>query len=229
MTQAKRLSDSQSWATVTRAYQILFFTLLFSVLVLVLFSPWPALHAAAEILTGVVLISAALVASIGSRHFLLILGAGVVMFISHVANTLFDLGGLGLATRGLVVSFIVILSVVLARDVFFRRETVDAQVIYGAMSLYLLIGFCFGYAFAAAERLNPGSILGLSGAAVDTQLFEFYYFSVVTLTTLGYGDMTPISPVARGLAMVEALLGQIYLAVAIARVVAMYGRDQRLR
>ena len=228
MNSAHRFSDSP-WPTVTRAYQVLFFTLLLSAMLLVVLSQWRALQAAAEIITGLVLISAALVASLESRHFSVTLGAGVVMFVSHVASIVFDLGDFEVVARGLVVSFIVGLSVVLARDVFFRRETVDAQVVYGAMSLYLLIGFCFGYAFAAAERFNPGSITGLSGASLEQGLFEFFYFSFVTLTTLGYGDMAPVKPAARGLAMVEALLGQIYLAVAIARVVAMYRSGDRPR
>ncbi len=205
----------------TRAYQVLFYTLLFSGVFLVIFSQWPALQAAAEIITGLVLISAALVASLESRHFYVILGLSVVMFVSHVASVVFDLGDLAVVARGLVIGFIVMLSVVLARDVFVRAKTVDAQVIYGAMSLYLLIGFCFAYAYAAAEQFNPGSIRGLSDGNAKQGLIEFFYFSFITLTTLGYGDMAPVKPVARGLSMVEALFGQIYLAVVIARVVAM--------
>ncbi len=221
MTRLSQLLDGRSWATVTRAYQFLFYTLLFSGVFLVVFSQWPALQATAEIVTGLVLISAALVASLESRHFYLILTSSVVMFVSHVASVVFDLGDLAVVARGLVIGFIVMLSVVLARDVFFRAKTVDAQVLYGAMSLYLLIGFCFAYAYAAAEQFNPGSISGLSDGNAKQGLIEFFYFSFITLTTLGYGDMAPVKPVARGLSMVEALLGQIYLAVVIARVVAM--------
>lgn len=226
MTDVNRTSIGGGWATATRAYQLLFFTLLFSGVLLVAFDGVPLLRAAAEIFTGLVLISAALVASLGTRRFVLILGFGAVMFVSHVANVLFDLGEFEVVARGLIVAFILVLTVVLARDVFIRRETVDAQVVYGAMSLYLLIGLTFGFAYAVSELLDAGSIKGLG----DTNggLFEFFYFSIVTLTTLGYGDMSPVTPATRGLVMVEALLGQIYLAVAIARVVSMYGRNRTM-
>lgn len=228
MVEASRLSPRWPRATLARVYQVLFFTLLLSTLLLVLFAEDPLLRGIAEISTGLVLISAALAASWGSRHFVVVLGLGIVMFISHAASIVYDLGGFEVVARGTVVTFVLILSVALARDVFFRRETVDVEVIYGAMSLYLLIGFAFGYAFAACDQLEPGSIRGLVATNVEHGLFGFFYFSFVTLTTLGYGDMAPLTAAARGLAMTEALLGQIYLAVVIARLVAMYGSSTRM-
>jgi hypothetical protein len=87
----------------------------------------------------------------------------------------------------------------------------------------------WGHAFAILDYLVPGSFADTSietEASVDPepirdQIAQFNYFSFVTLTTLGYGDMTPLSRPAKNLAALEAILGQLYIAVLIARLVGL--------
>jgi len=102
----------------------------------------------------------------------------------------------------------------------YREETVTVDSIFGAFCGYILVGLAFGHVYFAVELLFPGSIrLDSETSAIPAEdvrrLFHLTYFSMVTLTTLGYGDITPLSHGTRGLAIVEAIMGQFYIAVLI--------------
>jgi hypothetical protein len=100
--------------------------------------------------------------------------------------------------------------------------------IFGALCAYVFIGLLFSLIFAHLEFRDPGSFyisndfLAEEAANESSQLNIFTYFSFVTMTTLGYGDITPISDHARTLAWFEALIGQLYLAVMVAGFVAIH-------
>jgi voltage-gated potassium channel Kch len=98
---------------------------------------------------------------------------------------------------------------------------VDAERICAALCVYLLAGIAFGGLYAALESSAPGSLRG----APTFALGDAVYFSFVTLATLGYGDITPAASAARALAVLEAVFGQLYLAVLIARLVGLYARE----
>ncbi|MEE8452822.1 MAG: potassium channel family protein [Thermoguttaceae bacterium] len=100
----------------------------------------------------------------------------------------------------------------------------------GAMCVYLLIGVIWAVLYSLIEYGSPGSFaVSQAALALDGRNGSGYeafatleYFSFVTLTTLGYGDITPVSPAARTLASFEAIVGQLYLAVMIARLVGLH-------
>jgi len=104
-----------------------------------------------------------------------------------------------------------------------RSTRVDAEHIYAALSAYLLAGIFFGVLYHGVEHIWPGSF-NIAGVKGEFPLFDAMYFSFVTLATLGYGDLVPVSEVARGLAIIEAVSGQLFLAVMIARLVGSYAR-----
>jgi hypothetical protein len=100
---------------------------------------------------------------------------------------------------------------------------VNAEVMYAGISVYLLLGLSWMFAYQIVARLVPGSFAfnaGPTGQTMDG--FTAYYFSFVTLTTVGYGDITPVTNGARALAAMEAMTGTLYLAVLISRLVALY-------
>lgn len=99
---------------------------------------------------------------------------------------------------------------------------VDSERICAALCVYLLAGVAFGGLFGALEAVAPGSLRGPAPVDLD----DAVYFSFVTLATLGYGDVTPVTSAARALAMLEAVFGQLYLAVLIARLVSLYARER---
>src|SRR5204863_7015600 len=100
----------------------------------------------------------------------------------------------------------------------------SADSIYGAFCGYLLVGLIFGHLYRCLEALSPGSFHGNADFMAHVQderytHFLLVYFSFVTLTTVGYGDITPASEATRGLAVVEAVIGQFYLAVLIGELI----------
>lgn len=104
-----------------------------------------------------------------------------------------------------------------------RGEEVVADRIYGALSVYMLFGQGWALAYILVETMNPGSFVGLAQpGVVDGVGSELIYYSFVTLTTLGYGDITPVSLTARNLAVMEAVTGVLYIATLIASLVGTY-------
>lgn len=104
-----------------------------------------------------------------------------------------------------------------------RAGPVTGHRVRGAVAGYLLLGVCFACAYSLIDSVIPEAF---QMAAADlrsgqAQSDAFVYFSVVTLTTLGYGDITAVHPVARSVVMAEALLGQLYPAILIARLVTL--------
>jgi hypothetical protein len=107
-----------------------------------------------------------------------------------------------------------------------RASVVDSEHLYAALSAYLLAGIFFGVVYFVLQRTWPGSLLigGGSGTG-EFSVVSGIYFSFVTLATLGYGDIVPQSEVARGFAIAEAVAGQFYLAVMVARLVSLYASE----
>jgi hypothetical protein len=104
-----------------------------------------------------------------------------------------------------------------------RKGPVTGHRVRGAVAGYLLLGMSCAQAYLLIDALIPGSFQ-MSTADLQSGQAQFdaiNYFSIVTLTTLGYGDITAIHPVARSVVMIEALLGQLYPAILIARLVSL--------
>ena len=111
-----------------------------------------------------------------------------------------------------------------------RQERVSADMILGAINVYLLFAIAFMFLHAFVEVTKPGAYLyqgeslsvALKGHPEVDALAFLLYFSVVTLTTLGYGDIVPAIPAARMLCSLEAVIGQLFVAVFIARMVSLH-------
>jgi hypothetical protein len=113
---------------------------------------------------------------------------------------------------------VVVICLVLLSQIF-RSGIVTSARVQGAVAVYLLLGLGWAHCYQIANHLVPGSFQSSVGSFFT--VIEWYYYSFATLTTLGYGDIVPIKPVSRSLATAEALTGQLYLTVLIARLVAL--------
>ena len=102
-----------------------------------------------------------------------------------------------------------------------RQKEVTREVIFASVIIYLLMAVMWSDFYQMLETLAPGSF-SMPDGPIQHKRILFVYFSLVTITTLGYGDMTPLTDRAAGLAAVEALIGQIYLVVMVAWLVGMY-------
>jgi hypothetical protein len=98
-----------------------------------------------------------------------------------------------------------------------KDEVVTREKVSAAICVYLLIGLIWAYLFSLTHHLAPGSF-----HIENPDLSHFIYYSFITLSTLGYGDITPLSPPARALSYVEAITGQLYLTVLVARLVGLH-------
>ena len=100
-----------------------------------------------------------------------------------------------------------------------RSRVISSEQVYAALSAYLLAGGIFGMLHWTIESAWPGSFVESGGQPGGFELSTAIYYSFVTLATLGYGDVVPRGAVARGVAVLEAVSGQLYVAVTVARLV----------
>lgn len=98
---------------------------------------------------------------------------------------------------------------------------VSLETLCASIAGFLMLGLLWALAYTLLARLAPGSFL-VTPAHETLDGFNAFYFSFVTLSTIGYGDITPISRVARMLAVVEAITGMFYVAVLVARLVSIH-------
>lgn len=112
------------------------------------------------------------------------------------------------------VLFFVFVTITVFRNVMTERQ-ITTDTIYGAVCVYFFIGITFGMVYEFLELIQPGSFASSSGTA----WFDLHYYSFITLTTIGYGEITPVSKYARSLVLVEGVLGVFYLAVLVSRLV----------
>jgi len=135
-------------------------------------------------------------------------------------------------TNGALVLFFILSSMMIFRHVLKTRR-VTTNTIWAALCVYIFMGLLWAFAYTILMRLNPGSFLAPDELLLGTgqlSISDFIYYSFITLTTVGYGDITPVSAAARSLSSFEAVAGQMYLTVLVARLVGMhisYARDER--
>ena len=177
----------------------------------------------------IVLLLSALPA-VGSTRGRLI-AAGTVaglLFLLVTLHIFTGLRGTGIAFQLIMVLFL-FYAVVVTFKYLFRKQRVTIDTINAALCVYLLLGIVWGFAYSLVDTLDPGSFKSAlfdEGAAFmrleGDQSFYPLYYSLVTLTTLGYGDIVPVSRVASMLAVFEAMTGQVYLAVLVGRLVGLH-------
>ena len=211
-----------------RRYAVLFCSLLFTIALVPIVSD---LTSGAPVMKAVLvanLFTAALSTMTRRMRWVLAAVAFSVFVIAYPLERALEVdlfaGGLGLwsVTAAVAAGSAVVFAM--------RARRVDSEHLYAALSAYLLAGLVFGVIHFIVERAYPGSY-GVNGVTllVPFDIHEAIYFSFVTMATLGYGDIVPISPAARSFSIVEAVIGQLYLAVMIARIVSVYAPGTRSR
>ncbi len=202
-------------------HNLLAWLLLYQLLSPVLLSI-PSMRISVSLLFSCVLLSAVYTINRQSKMFLwtmLLMAITLLLFWVDVFNLVsFSLT----ASAFILCLYFGLLVYVLSRLIFSARR-ITAGLISGALSLYLIIGMFWGMLYVLLEMIHPESFSGdLVRHSVDHLQFlhSFQYFSMVTLTTLGYGDILPKTPIAASFCQTEAIIGQFFMAVLVARLVA---------
>jgi voltage-gated potassium channel len=131
----------------------------------------------------------------------------LVLFLGHLSGVLFLFGVAGVIVKSL-----------------FKSRSLTFDSILGAVCGYLFLGVAWAMSYSMIETFQPGSFQiseSLRSSDENAQPSVLMYYSFVTLTTVGYGDVTPISPATRTFAWIEAITGQFYLAIIVAGLVSM--------
>lgn len=108
----------------------------------------------------------------------------------------------------------------------FDREVLTSDRLWGAAATYLMLGVLWSFLYAIVDRTGTASF-SIRGAPASMDLTDLLYFSFSTLTTTGFGDIVPLTRLARSAAVVESIIGQLFLAILIARLVGVYPRPER--
>jgi hypothetical protein len=149
----------------------------------------------------------------------IVLVAGTITF--RIASIIGDAPWLPVCDMIFTLFSLVALILIVFRIVS-EEGPVSGHRVRGAIALYLLIAVLFAFLYGLTEELAPGAFTMPGGQAGAVARGEaFYYFSIVTLTTVGFGDITAVHPFVRSLVMLEALIGQLYPAVLLARLVTL--------
>lgn len=169
-----------------------------------------------------VLVGAGVVAMAVNRTATLLAAifAGVALFVRW-GEILVPNGVPGRWDTALALGFFVWLTLAIALHTL-RPGRVTVHRLQGAIAVYLLIALVWAFAYELLLQFSPGAIrLDSLPNDDDALIAKLMYFSLSTLTTVGYGDITPIHPLARSMAMLEGLIGQLFPAVLLARLVGL--------
>jgi hypothetical protein len=178
-----------------------------------------------ELLLTLLTLTSIYTLSVQTRHariaYLLAIPIVATLWISFFVTG----SGLGLPVLSMLTVFLFYIVIVVLSRVL-SADTVTMDTVAGALTAYLLLGVIWASGYSMIYWAAPSSFslpTDVPGAAdADSPpMHLFLYFSFVTMTTVGYGDIAPVSPLARTLTVLEAILGQFYLAVLVARLVSL--------
>lgn len=211
------MSDSRSFSTMGRLLLVLF--------LLMILHPFIRQVALMTTLVSVVLTATVFSVTTHRRDRIVVGTLGALYIVAgfkmglgdHATTTVVAANGIGILFFGGALWF-------LLRAVF-RTDIVDHNALFGAASIYLLFSVLAARAFLIVEILRPGAFVATGTDPVLTWL-DFQYFSLVTLTTLGFGDIQPVHPVARSLTVFVAVCGVFYMAFLVARLVAVHSTNK---
>ena len=207
-------------AYLRRRYAVLFYTLLLTMVAAPVVAAFEFEGSLMEFFLAANLLAAVMPVGAGRGRYVL-LTVVTVTWLARPATVWLDYPALSAMTLGMW-ALIGLVAAAAALRFAMRATVVDAEHLYGALSAYLLAGIFFGNFYWVLQQIWPGTF-AISG---DFSRMSAIYFSFVTLATLGYGDIVPRSDVARGLAIVEGVGGQLFLAVMVARLVSLYSRGK---
>ena len=166
------------------------------------------------------------------RHSLAIaVSLSLLALISNWSDEYLNILPIVIAAQTFSILFIFYISYVIIMTII-EAKKVTVDIIFGAVCVYLLIGLMWTFLYSLLELNHPGSFITnispdkiTASSSPEFIVSRLNYFSFVTLATIGYGDIIPVSHPAQMLSVFEAIIGQLYLTILIARFVGLYIMD----
>lgn len=157
---------------------------------------------------------------------------GIALILAIASAGLFWMGTVGghpelsSFSRGFLFVYYVFIIAMILWHIITARE-ININILCGAASAFILIGVAWAVSYWAISDINPNAFTPPDQSAIPEIKFHHYlYFSLITLTSVGYGDITPVDHFAQMWATLEAVCGNFYLAVLVARLVSLYRRKR---
>ncbi|WP_165904987.1 two pore domain potassium channel family protein [Parashewanella curva] len=172
-----------------------------------------------SIIMSVFLLFAVYTVSQNKRTFLIGVFLAVPTFISSWALNITNSEDAIFINNVTNIIFIGFITLVLM-NVVFKAKKITGDIIAGSICIYLLLGFLWSFIYVLCDLIVPNSFT-MKSNSIDSR-YDYFYFSFVTLTSLGYGDISPNNAFSETFAMLEAIVGQIYLTVMVAWLVGVH-------
>ncbi len=208
-----------------------YFILTLALTVFLIFVPLFNLVTDTEFIEEIVFMGLMLTTLYTVAHNKTLLIVGMILAAVTLLGTLTTKYSTGTVFISAMISAVILLVLVITIIIVdvVKNDDIEVDMIFGAIAAYLLIGVCWALIYSIVDTLIPDSILINTnvvdefGPVTGQSNFAFYnYFSFVSMTTLGYGDVIPAHPVTRALATYQAIFGQMFIAILVARLVAMH-------
>jgi voltage-gated potassium channel Kch len=212
----------------THEYRWRHLALLISILLVFIFTPFAVTFRhgilVLNIIAGAVLVAGSYALSERRHLFVIAIGLSAMSVIATALLIAFRQHWAVLVSHTCIIVLVAFFSITILGYVL-RSGRVTMDRIFAAICVYMLIGFAWTFAYALLDEIAPGSFVAVTDTNQNdhvARVEQLRYLSFMTLTTVGYGDVVPRSPAARTMATLEAVTGQIYLAVLVARLVGLY-------
>lgn len=168
----------------------------------------------------IVVISGVFAAEYGKRIFNMLIVLGLLVILNIIFSILFPEIILLNITSFILISFSLIFSTIALISHMSMAKTVEKSTILCAINSYLLMGLVASTLFVTLDLFIPDSFMSIERG--EGNISSFIYFGFVTLTTLGYGDITPSAPLAKSLSIFVAVAGQLYLVIVMALIIGKF-------
>lgn len=158
----------------------------------------------------------------GSKSVLIFMLLGLFVFGVNLADVHFK--QLDILSRAISILFYVYAIMLCCKDIYTSKQ-ITTDILLGSICVYLLIGICFALSFMILQLLNVNTLIHQASALPISKPTDFYYFSFITLATVGFGDIVVQTDFAKSVVMIEGIVGILYVAIMVARLVTTFKVD----
>lgn len=176
-------------------------------------------------LSSISLVAGVYAVSNKRKHVVIAAILGVLVFVFMLEDFVYASGSTAIFASLLLAGFYIYTLINMLVYVSSGKR-VNKDKIYAALSIYMLIGFAWASLYRVIYLSDPSSFSGSQSSYMGVHHFDFIYYSFVSICTLGFGDLVPISGLARSLTILEAMTGIFFMAVMISRLVSLYKTDE---